>query len=108
MFAYFSIIGGNANTIMGSLLFLYWLTKSRTAAAWSLRGTKNDCLFALIGVVHKYLNTFCLPCFYLYDFVEVGFGVKPAFFNFALNDLVIAGIDVIIKCCFNAFYFEWR
>src|ERR1035437_1258697 len=73
-----------------------------------LRSTKNNSLFLLVGFIHVYFYPLNFSFFDFNDTVEVRLCVNTSFFNFSFDDLVIAGVDIIIKGSLYPFYFKRR
>ena len=73
-----------------------------------LRGAEDQRFFALVDLVHEQLHAVSFPLFDLYDLVEVGFRVALPRFNFALHDLVIRRVHILIQGRGDLLYPERR
>ena len=73
-----------------------------------LRGTEHKRLLVLVDHVHKQLHAVRFSLLDLDDLVEVAFRVSLPGFNFALNELVVGRIDVLVERGRNLFDLKRR
>ena len=73
-----------------------------------LRGAEDQRFLFLVDLVHEQLYAVRFALFDLDNFVEVGFGIAFPRFNFALYNLVVRRVDVLVERCGNLLYAEWR
>ena len=73
-----------------------------------LRSAENQCFLALIDRFHEQLYTEFFPLGYFDNAVEVAFRVALSIFNFAGNQFVITGINIVVERGSNLLHFEGR
>src|SRR3989338_1213884 len=96
-----AIIGSHANAIVWLLAFLVLIDQVPHRKRMVLRGAKDNRFFILVYLIHHHANSFCLPLFDDDNFIEIRFLVYFALLNFALNNLVVGRINVIIERRFD-------
>ena len=73
-----------------------------------LCSTEDERFFALVDLIHEQLHAVRFSCPDLYDLVKVGFRIALPDLDFALHNLVIRRIDILVECCGNLLYAERR
>ena len=106
--AEFAIIGGDPLAIVRVRARLHLVDEVAHGQRMVLRGAEDQRFFPLVDLVHEQLHAVRFALLDLDDLVEVGFRIALPGFDFALHNLVIRRVDILVERCGNLLYAERR
>ena len=92
-----AVTRGDAHAVIRLLARLHLVDQVAHRERVILRRAENQGFLALVDRVHEQLHAVFLALLDLDDAVEVALGVAPAFLDLALDQLVVAGVDVVVE-----------